>query len=180
MVQHEGRVRTAIGFVIAPAAGALALSVIMLIFFAVTAITSPYETLGWNILSIATAVFAFGFILGAFVSVIGGVPLFLLLRNRGRVKFRHSTSIGAILGALSFPVFLVTFGNMPMDERLATGLGLLVVCVPIGLFCGTVGGAVFWWIVYGRGRSPTDEIPTTDGGSTNGDRAPLNDMARKA
>jgi hypothetical protein len=154
-------------FAVSPLGGAAVLTVIAF------ALGETQTSIGGT--PVATAVRAYAYVKIAFVffvmnsivwylvSIIFGVPGYLLLRSRGWVRGGHRVLLFAVIGSVAAVVFLfplwILGGTVDVHSPIAvirTFVGLTIV----GLLAGTATGLIFAWITKVEAPS-VDEVAST-------------------
>ncbi len=97
---------------------------------------------------------AVGFAIAAPVILIVGLPICLLLRNRGRLNVYSVAWVGGLICVLPFLGYLIWAGltatpgyNFYLTEQF---FGAIVFFVPLGAVCAAIG----WFAVFGFRANP--------------------------
>lgn len=98
-------------------------------------------------------------VLGYLVSIILGIPGYLLFRRLGWIGRRHWFLLGAAIGALSGALFaLVELANAGSAGSQARNV--ISACVVIALVSAGVTGPMFGWLIRPKGPN-IDEVAAT-------------------
>jgi hypothetical protein len=146
--------RPVLGLVVAPFAAAAVLWLLALALYGLGGSFGSHR-LG-EALAAATLVGAVGLLyFGIVPTLLLGVPLYLLLRNRLRPSARRAMMFGGLLSGLPYSLFFLApfllywgrIGNA-QEALLHSVLPFLAVAIALGAF----GGWVFWRIAYSGPR----------------------------
>ena len=147
-------IRVVLAFILAPLAGVILLYVLWLVLITIPQWPPPeadaIAARGGNwileefLFAAIMPVFALASVIP--VVVVAGVPWYLLVLRRGRVRARNCLIGGTVLGTVSHLVWLATdFVNLEsLTDFFLTPIAVLLTMAP---FCGLFGGFVFWRVI---------------------------------
>ena len=142
--------------------------VAMLIVLAPEIISSPFIT-------VALAISIYGLLLGSFTALLGGVPVYLILRRFNWIKWYQFVIAGVALGLLCISAVLAQFGAS-IEQIVSIRFSGFALLASVG---GAVGGATFWWVVYRHGASTMNQGTAVDGNDDIGKTATKDSSATR-
>jgi hypothetical protein len=108
---------------------------------------------------------------GVLATVAGAVPVFVWLRQRGRVTLTHAISAGVVLGNIPFALYLLLLilpftimhlarGTLPQHlipvPSLLSGTWRVIV---LGSVLGVIGALVFWFVGLAGSNARSQSSP---------------------
>ena len=118
-----------------------------------SALIAAYVAIATVSLVMGVAAFVFGLMVAVPSAFVIGIPVFLFLRSRLRVRAVYSMLAGGLIAALPYPGYMASAGisyGVPIEDLLAM-IPFVVLLFAVGAACGLL----FWWIVTRPRRSPS-------------------------
>jgi hypothetical protein len=93
----------------------------------------------------------FGSAVAYLVGAAVGIPAYLVLQRRHRLRFRAVVLVAALCGVLAF---------LPVLVELTGSLRAFGGTTAVGALCGACAGAWFWLVAFGRRSPDAPDQPT--------------------
>ncbi len=145
---YPGIRRVIAGLVLALLSGAVCSFLLLML----GSVSTSSAQISWGGLSFLYDVAVRSLTRGAIVTLLCGVPLYLLFHYLQWNRLGHWVTWGALLGVFSVPQFWFSLTHWALPDRYYVFFSL------IGILSGAVGGAVFWLVAY-WGRTPAKNRP---------------------
>lgn len=118
-----------------------------------SALIAVYVAIATVSLVMGFAAFVFGLMVAMPSAFVIGIPVFLFLRSRIRLRAIYSMLTGGFIAAVPYPAYMASVGisyGVPIADILA-----MIPFVVVLFAVGAASGLLFWWTVTRPRRGPS-------------------------